>query len=80
VKNPRKLPRFWRRTPASPQDIAEASYDFVVKEQQAVGKGLRVQAAGLENIIKSNRAVTAESGGPAFDLKKYYDASYLEAK
>jgi ABC-type nitrate/sulfonate/bicarbonate transport system substrate-binding protein len=65
---------------STPQDIAEASYDFVVKEQQAVGKGLRVQAAGLENIIKIDRAVTAEPGGPAFDLKKYYDPTYLDAK
>ena len=61
-------------------DIAEASYDFVVKEQQAIGKGLRIQAAGLENIIKIDKAVTGESSGPAFDLKKYYDPSYLEAK
>jgi hypothetical protein len=61
-------------------DIAEASYDFVVKEQQAVGKGLRVQAAGLENILKIDRAVSGESGGPAFDLKKYYDPSYLDAR
>lgn len=62
-------------------DVAEASYDFVVKEQQAIGKGLRVQAAGLENIIKIDRAVAGESGAaPAFDLKKYYDASYLDAK
>ena len=61
-------------------DIAEASYDFVVKEQQAIGKGLRIQAAGLENIIKIDRVVTGESGGAAFDLKKYYDSSYLDAR
>ncbi len=64
------------------QEIAEASYDFVVKEQQAIGKGLRVQPAGLENIIKIDRAVTGETPAapPAFDIKKYYDPSYLDAK
>jgi len=61
-------------------DIAEASYDFVVREQQAIGKGLRIQAAGLENIVKIDRAVTGEAASGAFDLKKYYDPSYLEAK
>jgi ABC-type nitrate/sulfonate/bicarbonate transport system substrate-binding protein len=64
-----------------PQDISEASYDFVVKEQQAIGKGLRVQAAGLENIVKIDRLVTGATGAaPAFDLRKYFDPSYLEAK
>jgi len=61
-------------------DIAEASYDFVVREQQAIGKGLRIQAPALENIVKIDRAVTGESASGTFDLKKYYDPSYLEAR
>lgn len=70
----RILAQFTKVDPA----VAAQSYAFVVEEQQAIGKGLVVTAASLENLLKISAAVGAgaESDKP-FDLARYYDASFL---
>ena len=62
------------------QDVCEASYDFIIRDQKAIPPDLSVKAPGLENIIKIDAAV---NGGPAlgaFDLAKYYDPGFLQGK
>lgn len=64
-------------TKVDPELCAE-SYAFIVEEQQAIGKGLEVTPASMENLIKISKAVgaSAESDVP-FELSRYYDPSYL---
>lgn len=64
-----------------PKDICADSYRFIVEEQKAIGRGLAVQAAGLENIIKIDQAIGANpASSRPFDLARYYDSSFLLAK
>jgi ABC-type nitrate/sulfonate/bicarbonate transport system substrate-binding protein len=62
-------------------DVCADSYKFLVEDQQSLGRGLVVQAAGLENILAIDRAL---GGTPAtaqhFDLARYYDPSFLVGK
>jgi ABC-type nitrate/sulfonate/bicarbonate transport system substrate-binding protein len=63
------------------KDVCADSYKFMIEQQQAIGRNLEVQAAGLENIIKIDQAITpsAASAKP-FSLSRYYDPSFLAAK
>lgn len=60
------------------RELCAQSYAFIVETQQAIGKGLEVTPASLENLLKISDAVGAsrESDQP-FDLARYYDPSYL---
>lgn len=63
-------------------DIAQASYQFLVLEQQAYSRDLTVPEASVSNLLKIDQAVNSgKTGGaaPKVDLKKYYDPSYLQA-
>ena len=65
------------------QDIADASYQFLVVEQKAFSADLTVPEASLTNIVKIDREVNPAGQpkeAPKFDMKKYYDSSYLTAK
>ncbi|RAI45611.1 ABC transporter substrate-binding protein [Rhodoplanes roseus] len=63
------------------RDICAESYKFIVEQQQAIGRGLVVSAASLENLIKIDKAVGANpTSDRAFVLSRYYDPSFLEAK
>ncbi len=64
-----------------PKETVAASYKFMILEQQAIGRNLEVEAAGLENIVKINQAValTATPATP-FELSRYYDPSFLAGK
>jgi ABC-type nitrate/sulfonate/bicarbonate transport system substrate-binding protein len=63
------------------KDICADSYAFIVEQQKAIGQGLVVTAASLENLIKIDKAVGANpSSDKVFDLARYYDASFLAAK
>jgi ABC-type nitrate/sulfonate/bicarbonate transport system substrate-binding protein len=64
-----------------PVDVCAESYKFIIEQQKAVGHGLKVTADGLKNIIEIDRALEANPG-PAkpFDLSRYFDATYLNAK
>lgn len=54
------------------------SYEFIVEQQKAIGKGLEVTAASLENLMKISDAVGASrESDRTFDLSRYYDPSYL---
>ncbi|MBI1201327.1 MAG: hypothetical protein GC182_02330 [Rhodopseudomonas sp.] len=65
----------------TPADICAASYKFIIEEQKAIGHNLEVPAAGLENITKIEADVgNASDKFPPFQLSKYYDPSYLNAK
>lgn len=64
------------------REVCADSYDFIVREQKAIPADLSVPAAGLENLYKIDAAV---SGGeappaPAFELSRYYDASFIAGK
>ena len=62
-------------------EICADSYDFIVSQQKAIGVGLRVPAAGLENIINIDKAIGANpASAMPFDLARYYDPSFLTAK
>jgi ABC-type nitrate/sulfonate/bicarbonate transport system substrate-binding protein len=64
-----------------PQETCADSYRFIVEEQKAIGRGLAVQAAGLENIIKIDQAIGASpASSRPFDLARYYDPSFLTAR
>jgi len=64
-----------------PREICADSYRFIVEEQKAIGQGLAVQAAGLENIIEIDKAIGANpASSRPFDLGRYYDASFLSAR
>lgn len=63
-------------------DIAEASYQFLVLEQQAYSRDLTVPEASLSNLLKIDEAVNTgklSAPAPKVDVKKYYDPSYLSA-
>jgi ABC-type nitrate/sulfonate/bicarbonate transport system substrate-binding protein len=63
-------------------DIAQASYQFLVVEQQAYSRDLTVPEASIANLLKIDEAVkTGNKSGtaPKVDMKKYYDPSYLQA-
>lgn len=63
-------------------DIAQASYQFLVLEQQAYSRDLSIPEASVSNLLKIDQAVNSgKTGGaaPKVDLKKYYDPSYLQA-
>lgn len=62
------------------RDIAEASYQFLVEEQKAYSADLAVPEASMTNILKIDREVNPGAAAPAkFEMKKYYDPSYLQA-
>ena len=56
--------------------IAEAAYEFIVVDQQAIGPDLTVPAESLTNIFMIN-AVLQGSEMPEVDVARYYDPSYL---
>jgi len=63
-------------------EIAKASYDFLVVEQQAYSRDLSVPEASLANLVKIDEAVNAGkvmAQAPKIDLRKYFDPSYLAA-
>ena len=64
-----------------PADVCAESYKFMIEQQKAVGHNLEVTADGLKNIIEIDRALEANPG-PAkpFDLSRYYNTTYLNAK
>jgi ABC-type nitrate/sulfonate/bicarbonate transport system substrate-binding protein len=62
-------------------DVCADSYHFIVEQQKAVGRGLAVEAAGLENIIKIDREIgISPPSSKSFDLLRYYDPSFLTAQ
>ena len=61
------------------RDVCEASYDFIIKDQQAVPADFAVTKPGLENIDLIDAAVTGRPAA-AFDFAKYYDPSFIEAR
>ena len=65
-----------------PRDVCAESYKFIVQEHQAIGRGLRVQPAGLENIVRVDEALGAAPVGQSakFDLSKYFDPSFLAGR
>jgi ABC-type nitrate/sulfonate/bicarbonate transport system substrate-binding protein len=64
-----------------PADICAGSYAFIVEDQKAIGNGLQVPAAGLENIIKIDQAIGANpASSKPFELSRYFDPSYLNAQ
>jgi ABC-type nitrate/sulfonate/bicarbonate transport system substrate-binding protein len=68
-------------TGVSPE-IAKASYEFLVLDQQAYSRDLSVPEASLANLVKIDQAVNAgkvAAQAPKIDLKKYFDSSYLAA-
>jgi ABC-type nitrate/sulfonate/bicarbonate transport system substrate-binding protein len=66
---------------SAPKDICADSYTFIVEQQKAIGRGLTVSAAGLENIIKIDQAIGANpASSRPFDLARYYDSSFLAAR
>lgn len=63
-------------------EIAKASYQFLVLEQQAYSRDLTVPEASVSNLLKIDAAVNTgnkSASAPAVDMKKYYDPSYLQA-
>ena len=58
------------------EKICEGSYKFIVEDQKAIGRDLRLSSASLENIIKIDEALGEKQTGQ-FDVKKYYDPSFL---
>ena len=62
-------------------DVCADSYKFLIKEQQALGRGLAVQTAGLENLLMIDRALGETLPRDRhFDLARYYDPSFLVGK
>ncbi|MEW6122322.1 MAG: ABC transporter substrate-binding protein [Pseudomonadota bacterium] len=64
----------------TPRDVVEDSYEFIVKDQKAIPADLSVPAAGLENLFKIDAEVGGEPQTQAFDLKRYYDPSFIAGK
>jgi ABC-type nitrate/sulfonate/bicarbonate transport system substrate-binding protein len=61
-------------------EIAEASYDFLVADQQAYSRDLSIPEEAFTNIVKIDRAVNAgaQAGDPVeLDIAKYYNPGYL---
>jgi len=64
-----------------PKDVCAESYKFIVEEQQAIAPELKVDPAGLTNIIDIDKALGQSSlSSKPFVLSRYYDPSYLAAK
>jgi len=62
-------------------DVGAESYAFIVEQQRAISRNLQVNAASLENIIKIDQAIGANPASTkAFELSRYFDASFLAAK
>lgn len=60
------------------RELCAESYAFIVEQQKAIGKGLEVTAASLENLLKISDAVGgSRESTQQFDLSRYYDPSYL---
>lgn len=57
-------------------DVAEAAYEFIVLDQQAISPDLTVPDESLTNIFMIN-AELAGTPVPTVDIAKYYDPSYL---
>jgi ABC-type nitrate/sulfonate/bicarbonate transport system substrate-binding protein len=71
------LSKFTNTDPAT----CAQSYAFIVEQQHAIGSDLSVSADGLENIIKIDNAIGANPASTkAFDLKRYYDPSFLSGR
>ncbi|HEV7367875.1 ABC transporter substrate-binding protein [Arenibaculum sp.] len=60
-------------------DVAEASYRFIIEEQQAIGRNLEMPDAALQNIVDIDAALTGEPA-PTLDVSKYYDPGYLAGR
>ena len=58
------------------QDIAEASYAFIVEQQQAIGRSLAMPDASLQNIEKINAELESREERQ-LDISVYYDPSFL---
>lgn len=62
-------------------DVCADSYKFLIEDQQALGRGLAVQTAGLENILMIDRALGETPATVRhFDLARYYDPGFLVGK
>jgi len=70
------------RYTSTPRDICAASYEFIINQQQAVGRGLRVEPAGLESLIRlsTEAGVKQAPSSIKFDVAKYFDPSFLAGK
>ena len=64
-----------------PPDVCEESYVFIVEQQKAIGRNLQVTNAGLENIIKIDKAIgVSPASARPFEMSRYFDPSFLAAK
>lgn len=60
------------------RELCAKSYAFIVEQQKAIGVGLEVTPASLENLLKISDAVGASrESDQTFDISRYYDPSYL---
>ncbi|WP_337998213.1 ABC transporter substrate-binding protein [Oleispirillum naphthae] len=57
--------------------VGEASYAFAIEQQKAIQPDLSMSEAALTNIYKIDAAVGGEGMPQAFDLKRYYDPSFI---
>lgn len=64
----------------TPKDVCEESYHFIVEDQKAVSPGLKVEEAGLKDIVDIDVALGHPAPKKPFKLSDYYDPSFLEAK
>ncbi|MES2536905.1 MAG: ABC transporter substrate-binding protein [Pseudomonadota bacterium] len=62
------------------RDICVESYAFIIQDQKAISTDLSFASAGLENLFKIDAAVGGEGGAQSFQLSRYFDASFLNAK
>ena len=62
------------------RDVVADSYAFIVTDQKAIPADLSVPAAGIENLFKIDAEVGGEPPVQAFDLKRYYDPSFIAGK
>ena len=60
-------------------EVAEASYQFIVVDQQAIGQNLEMTDDALQNISDINAELNGEDK-VELDISKYYDPSYLAAE
>lgn len=61
--------------------ICVDAYSFLIEDQHALSRTMAVSAASLENIIKVDRAVGANPASSRdFQLRRYYDPTFLAAK
>lgn len=64
----------------TPKDVCEDSYHFIVEDQKAVSPGLKVEEAGLKDIVEIGVALGRPASTKPFKLSDYYDPSFLQAK